>query len=144
MAKKNFAIEFEGFDEVVKRLKKLDGDIKGTTEKALRETHKIVTRKADDAMSKSHLPAGGKYSTGKTLETLKRNADIEWEGTVASVPVGFDIKDGGLASIFLMYGTPRMDKNQTLYDAFYGRKTKNEVIKKQEEIFYEEIRRFDS
>lgn len=144
MAKNKLAIEFEGFDEVLSRLKELNGDVKGTAEKALRETHKIVTEKAEEGIAASNLPAGGKYSTGDTKRSLKRNAAIEWDGDVASVPVGFDIKNGGLASIFLMYGTPMMDKDQALYNAFYGRKTKNEIMKVQEDIFYDEIRRLDS
>lgn len=136
-------VEFEGFDSVLAKLKKLDGDAKKVTEEALRETHKIVTDKAEQAMGASFLPAGGKYSTGETLKHLRREANIEWNATVASVPVGFDIKSGGLVSIFLMYGTPRMDPDKELYNAFFGNATKKEVMAAQEEIFYREIRRLE-
>lgn len=98
-------IEFEGFDEVIARLSKLNADVKGVTEKALKETHKVVTAKADEAI-RPHK------RTGRTEQSLKRNADIQWTGSVASVETGFDISNGGLASIFLMYGTPRMKKTK--------------------------------
>ena len=129
-------IEFEGFEEVIARLKKLDGDIKGVTEKALRETHKVITKNAETAIAPHK-------QTGATEKSLKRNAEIEWAGSVASVETGFSIRNGGLPSIFLMYGTPRMKKDQNLYNAFFGNKTKKEVMELQETIFYDEIRRLD-
>ncbi len=136
MANKTY-IEFDGFDEVISRLKKLDGDIKGVTEKALKETYSFITNKADKAI-KPH-----RYS-GQTEKSLKRNSEVEWVGSLASVDVGFSISNGGLASIFLMYGTPKMKKDQNLYNAFFGKKTREEVMKMQEEIYYEEIRRIDN
>lgn len=129
-------IEFEGFEEVIARLTKLDGDIKGVTEKALRETHKVITKKAETAIAPHKL-------TGATEKSLVRNAEIEWVGSEASVETGFSIRNGGLASIFLMYGTPRMKKDQILYNAFFGNKTRKEVMELQEDIFYDEIRRLD-
>lgn len=129
-------IEFDGFEEVIARLTKLDGDVRGVTEKALRETHKVITKKAEAAIAPHK-------KTGATEKSLKRNAEIEWAGTLASVETGFDISNGGLPSIFLMYGTPRMKKDQNLYNAFFGNKTKKEVMELQERIFYDEIRRLD-
>lgn len=129
-------IEFDGFEEVIARLKKLDGDIKGVTEKALRETHKVITKKAEAAIAPHKL-------TGATEKSLKRNAEINWAGSEASVETGFSISKGGLPSIFLMYGTPRMKKDQNLYNAFFGNKTKKEIMELQETIFYDEIRRLD-
>lgn len=129
-------IEFDGFEEVIARLTKLDGDIKGVTEKALRETHKVITHKAEEAI-------GPHKETGATEKSLKKNAEIKWVGGEASVETGFSIRNGGLPSIFLMYGTPRMKKDQNLYNAFFGNKTKKEVMELQENIFYDEIRRLD-
>lgn len=129
-------IEFDGFEEVIARLSKLEGDIKGTTEKALKETHSIITEKVDIAIRKHKR-------SGRTERSLVRNTKIEWAGSIASVETGFDISNGGLPSIFLMYGTPRMKKDQALYNAFFGKKTKEEIMTAQEKIFYDEIRRLD-
>ena len=129
-------IEFEGFEEVVARLTELGADVPKITEKALKETHKHITQQAEKAISPHHL-------TGETEDSLVRQANVEWLGTLASVETGFSIRKGGLASIFLMYGTPRMNKDQKLYNAFFGSKTKNDVMKIQEDIFYEEIRRLN-
>ncbi|MCQ2978213.1 MAG: hypothetical protein MJ245_00245 [Clostridia bacterium] len=133
MANKTY-IEFEGFEEVVARLTKLEGNVKATTEKALKETHKIITAKAAEAIQPHKL-------TGLTEQSLKRQANIQWAGTLASVETGFSIRQGGLASIFLMYGTPRMKKDQKMYNAFWSKQTQDEVKRVQEEIFYEEIRK---
>ena len=127
-------IEFDGFEEVIARLNKLGGNIRGTTEKALKETHSLITKQAKDAIIPHRL-------TGETEKSLVLNPQVVWEGTIASVQTGFDISNGGLPSIFLMYGTPRMSKDQKLYNAFFGAKTKKDVKKIQEDIFYEEIRR---
>lgn len=127
-------VEFDGFDQVMNRLKKLEGDVKGTTEKALKETHKIVTTKAEQEIRRHKR-------SGRTEESLQRQANVEWNGSVAQVHVGFDIKHGGLASIFLMYGTPKIPKDQKLYNAFFGRGTIQEIRNAQQDIFYDEIRR---
>lgn len=136
-------LEITGLDKLLERIDKMGSDSKKVCEEALRETHKIVTQKAEEGMAKSNLPAGGKYSYGDTLRTLRREALIYWNGDVASVPVGFDINNGGLTSIFLMYGTPRMKKDQTLYNAFFGAKTRKEILEAQENVFYSEIRRLE-
>lgn len=136
-------IEIEGFDEILKKLNALEGDVRKATEDALRKTHEIVTEKAEKGMANANLPAGGEYSTGDTLKTLRRNAEIEWQGNVAEVKVGFDIANGGLVSIFLMHGTPRMNPDRALYNAFYGNTTKKEIIAAQEEVFWNAIRELD-
>lgn len=129
-------IEFEGFEEVVSKLSKLGADVPKVTEKALKATHKTITDKAEEAI-RPHK------ETGQTEESLYRNGTVEWVGTLASVETGFSIRKGGLASIFLMYGTPRMRKDQKLYNVFFGKKTKEEVMKIQQDIFYDEIRRLN-
>lgn len=134
-----FSLEFAGFDEVLKKLNKLEADIKPVAEEALTKTHEIITKKAEAAIQKSNLPASGKYSTGQTERSIKRDAQITWSGTEGSVSIGFNIKKGGLASIFLMYGTPRMVKDQALYDAFWSEQTEGEIMNVQKEIFYKAL-----
>lgn len=127
-------IEFEGFDEVIARLSQLEGDVKGTTEHALQKTKQHIHGNLKIAMQKHNR-------TGVTLKSLDESSNVKWQGSVGSIDVGFDLSNGGLPSIFLMYGTPRMRKDQELYDAIYGQKTKDEIMKIQEEIFFDAIRK---
>ncbi len=135
------SIDFEGFGDVLTKLEKLNQDTKKIAEEALKKTHEIVTEKAEKAMVKPNLPHGGKYSNDQTISTLRRNADIEWSGDIGTVHVGFDIAHGGLASIFLMYGTPKMKPAHGLESAFYGSATRKEITKAQEDIFYSALAR---
>lgn len=129
-------LEFDGFDEIIAKLKNLEGDIKGTTEKALEASRDYVVPNLHGAM-RPHK------QTGQTEKAIDENAKVQWTGTEAKISVGFDISHGGLPSIFLMYGTPRMKKDQNLYNAIFGTKTQKEIRKIQEDIFYEEIRRLN-
>lgn len=130
------AVEFAGFDAVLKKLNQLEADTKKITEKALQKSFDIVTMKVEASVAKPNLPAGGKYSTGQTAGSIVRTLNVSWTGTEASAPVGFNIKKGGLPSIFMMYGTPRYMKVQAVYDAFYSSETEGEVLNAQKEVFY--------
>lgn len=127
-------IEIDGFDEMMARLSEVKGAAKSTSEKALKATHSYVTKEAEKTI-KSHK------QSGDTEESLRKKPEINWSGSVAEVKVGFDISNGGLPSIFLMYGTPRMKKDQKLYNAFYGKNTKEKVKELQEDIFHSAIRK---
>lgn len=126
-------VEFSGFDAVLEKLKKLEGDVVKTTEKALVETHRIVTEETKPAIARHKR-------SGRTGQSLVDTPKVKWSGQTASVGVGFSIKDGGLPSIFLMYGTPRMKKDQKLYNAIFGSASRKKIHEAQERIFYEEVR----
>lgn len=136
------SIEFNGFDEVLKKLNELNADTKNIADEALRKTHEIVTKKAKRAIQKGNLPAHGKYSSGLTEDTLVTEPKITWNGTEGSVKVGFDIYKGGLPSIFMMYGTPRYMKVQELYDAFWGEQTEGEIALAQQEVFTKAMEKY--
>lgn len=133
-------LEFEGFSEIAQRYIEYGANLRKGTEQALVATHEYVTANIEQVFTPSNMPAKGKYWTGSTLEKLRRQATVEWNGDVASVPVGFEIKEAGINSIFLMYGTPRhkppMKAARGLYDAIYGKKTIENVRDIQEEVLY--------
>ena len=139
MAKNKIGLHFSGFEETIATLKKLEGDVKSATEKALVESQAIVAEKARQAMNKHHR-------TGDTEESIIADKKVEWEGFTASIGVGFDISNGGLASVFLMYGTPKhapnhpgTEEDKELYDSVYGKKTQKQVGEAQANIFYAAI-----
>ena len=95
----------------------------------------------DNEVKNSNFPAKGKYSTGLTEKSIDRSETVDWNGTKASIKVGFDFKISGLRTIFLMYGTPRMKKSPKIYSAIYGAKTKKQIAEIQKEIFESEIKK---
>lgn len=142
MAKKGknkLTLQFPAFEEYAERLDRLGGDLKATTEKALQNSHDFVTPKLHAAMRKHR-------QTGATESTILDSAKVEWEGTVASIDVGFDIANGGLPSIFLMYGTPRrkpkpQKADTELFEALYGKQTQKQIKELQEKTFARAIKK---
>lgn len=133
MAKNKIGLELKGFEEMIANLEALDGDVKQAVEGSLRVAHDTVTRGVQRDMKRHKR-------TGKTTEAIIKSSAVKWEGSTASVDVGFEFPDG-LASIFLMYGTPRMAKDQALFDDIYGSKVKREIAKRQKAIFEGMIRK---
>lgn len=113
-------MQFDGFTDVIHQLEQLEVDVRQTVTGALQEAGQLVTEQARAAIQPHRR-------TGKTEASLIENPPVEWTGTQAAVNVGFDINNGGLPSIFLMYGTPRMKKDIKLYNAVYGTETKKKI-----------------
>ncbi len=134
MARNKLRLDFKGFEEYAARLDELGGDLKAVTEKALKESHTFVTPKIKAAMAKHNR-------TGGTSRAILDKSPVVWDGAVASIDVGFDIQSGGMPSIFLMYGTPRVKPDRDLYNAIYGNKTKKEIKELQQEIFSAAIKK---
>ncbi len=132
IGKNKIGLAVDGIEELMERLEQAGGKAEQAAEKCLKESAKIIAPKLHQDMKKHHR-------SGKTEAAIIDNPDVEWEGTTASIKIGFDIDNGGLASVFLMYGTPRMPKDPKLYRDIYGSAVKKEIKKKQEEIMQQEI-----
>ena len=129
MAKKNkLSIDFAAFAEQAEILEKVGGNLNDTVDTILEESKDLVNAQLHAEMLKHHR-------TGQTELSIRDGAKVEWEGMTAKIAVGFDIANGGLPSIFLMYGTPRMQKDQQLYNAVYGSSTKRKIKELQSQIF---------
>ena len=113
-------MQFDGMDAIIRQLEQLEVDVRQTVTDALQEAGQLVAEQARAAIQPHER-------TGKTEASLRENPTVEWTGTEAAVNVGFDINNGGLPSIFLMYGTPRMRKDTKLYNAFYGAETTKKI-----------------
>lgn len=151
MARKQ-GLDFSGISELSEKYEKLGGELRTLATEALEFIPDEINPQLHAAMAKHR-------KTGKTEATIVEDQKVTWSGLAASIPVGFDIKKGGLPSIFLMYGTPRhAPRNQyggasrpgarehpgtaqdvALYEAIYGKKVQNDIAKKQQEIFEDAI-----
>ena len=141
MARKNkMTVDFSGLEIYQKKLESIGGEAtKRAFTSALRASQNVVRQNVTSAMQKHN-------DSGDTSRAIIKNANVEWTGDVASIDVGFDIAGGGLASIFLMYGTklhgqPHITPDRNLYNAVYGTKTKNDIKKIQEQAFQKVIER---
>ena len=141
MARNKLSVDFTGVDRYIERLQELGGEsTRRAIEGALKASQAYVANSAAQAM-KPH------DKTGAVSRSIVRNAPVEWTGdTVAAIPVGFKISDGGLPSIFLMYGTkvhgqPHITPDRALYNAVYGAKVKRKVRELQHAAFDKVIER---
>lgn len=135
MARNKIGLQVDGFEEYMSKLDELGGSnaMKRGVESALKSSKAYVNPLINTAMSSANLPAGGKYSKGGTKASIDTDMTVEWEGMTASIKVGFDFKESGLKSIFLMYGTPKMPPVAGLKNAIYSAKTKKQIAKIQAE-----------
>lgn len=134
MAKNKFSLQISGFDELLDKLESVEGDLKKTTESALKSSKQVVTPKLKKAMKKHKR-------TGVTEKSIDTDFNVKWEGDIANINIGFDFQKGGLTSVFLMYGTPKMPPDAELYEAIYGKTTQKEIKQAQTEAFEKVIER---
>lgn len=141
VARNRIGLQANGFKEYMAKLDELGGSnaMKRGVDGALKASKQYVNPKIDSAMNK--LPAGGKYSKGGTKQSIDKDMSVEWKGLAGEIKVGFDFSKSGLKSIFLMYGTPRMNPVRGLKSAIYGNKTQKEIAKIQEDELNKVIKR---
>lgn len=141
------SILFDGFQDLAEMVDRINPSaLKPAVDKALTETGKYVQSEVNQAaLPYAHGGLKG-YATGEMFNALKKDNQVIWTSPyVAEVSVGFNLSaKGGFHSIFVMYGTPRMAKDQKLYNSIKGTKIRKEVAKIQEDIlnveFYKAIK----
>ena len=141
MGRKNkMTVDFSGLEIYRKKLESIGGEATNRAfESALKASQNVVRQNVTAAMQKHN-------DTGQTARAIIKDSNVYWNGFMASIDVGFDIADGGLPSIFLMYGTqlhgqPHITPDRNLYNAVYGAKVRKEILKIQEEAFAKVIER---
>ena len=134
------SITFKGFEQLAEEIDAIGGNLQKAVDEALTKTGEYIQGQVTTAAA-PYASGGLKgYATGAMYRSIKSDEPVAWNGLIAEVSVGFQLNaKGGWHSIFVMYGTPRMAKNQKVYNAIKGGKTKNEVAKIQEEIMQKHL-----
>lgn len=127
------SILFDGFDDLAAEIDRAGGDLTAAVEDALQQTQEFI----QNGLTIAAAPYNGKglkgYATGKMFGSIVDDRKIYFKGNVAEVRVGFEL-DKGFHSIFIMYGTPRIKKDQKIYNAIKGTKTQKEIAELQEMV----------
>ena len=137
MAKNKISLSFDGYSVLKKQLDMLGGNATKTAiNNALKASQDVVAERVGSAMQPHER-------TGKTEKSIIDNTsgyNVKWTGNTAEISVGFSISDGGMASIFLMYGTklygqPHIQPDRQLYNAVYGTAVKKQIAAIQRKEF---------
>lgn len=131
-------LNFPMLDKLTKQLQEIEGNaLDRAVEKALEDSNAFVASQLDAAIKPHH-------QTGRTENSLLKDTEVKKNGTEYSANTGFKISDGGLASIFLMYGTkvhgqPHVSPDKKLYNAIFGATTKKKIQEIQAQAFFKMI-----
>lgn len=140
--KNRIQVNLKPLDELSKTLNDLanGNEIDEAIERAFIKAHKWITDNARNAM----IPHN---KTGHTVSTLVE-AKVEKGHHTLDIDVGFDIANGGLPSIFLMYGTAKHEPNhpatapdKRLYNVFYGKGVRAKITRMEKQEVQEAINR---
>lgn len=139
MAKNNFSLDFNGFIDYAKQLGNLGGEaLHKAVDNAFTASKDYVNNEIEKAMDASRYNFDGTgYSKGKAKKSLNmvRQLPVEWTGSTAKAYIGVNLNEA-LEVVFIIYGTPRMPKDNKLHNAI---KVKGKVKKEVERIQQEEF-----
>ena len=129
------SIMFDGFKDLAAAIDRSGGDLHTAVDEALVETQKLIQQNLTTAAAPYSAKGRKGYATGDMYGTIISDGAVSWAGSVATVDTGFRLRQkGGWHSIFIMYGTPRMAKDTSVYNAIKGTATKEQIAKLQQEI----------
>lgn len=131
-------ITFSGFDDLAYQIDRAGDHLEEAVEQALTETANLVQRKVNQAALPYTKDSKGLkgYATGEMFNALRKDDHVRWvTPTVAEVHAGFNLyESGGWHSIFVMYGTPKIAKDQKLYNSIKGTQMQHSIALLQETI----------
>lgn len=126
-------------DDLIEKLDRAGGNLPDAVERTLKAAHGYITPGLKSGIDRHH-------STGGTEKSLQTSGAVVWDTPLrAHIRIGFKISDGGLPSIFLMWGTPKHGRHPgtsadtKLKSAAFGAKVKREVAAIQREEFEKAI-----
>ncbi len=136
---KGFSLDFNGFLDLAEEIDELgEGYLQKAVDNAFTASKDFVNKTIENAMNDSKYNFDGTgYSQGKAKASLNevRQRPVEWNGTTASAYTGVDLSEAP-EMVFMIYGTPHMQKDNKLYNAV---KVKGKVKKEVEKIQMQEF-----
>ena len=120
--KRKIDIDFSAFEDLAVRLQELGASLEKTFGDAMEKAGEVVQSDTEKAVEKSNLPAEGKYSHGKTKESIVKDVHVNWGAGIGEMPLGFDKTLPG-AGGFLITGTPKMQPDRALAAIYSDKKS---------------------
>lgn len=130
MRKKEIVL-FSGFEEMIAKIEKAGATAEKAVTAAVKEDAEWTRQQLLDFIQKHK-------ETGATEESLVQINVETYRGKI-SCKVGFSISDGGLAAVFLNYGTPKIAPTLFIDKAFNNKKKHQEIQEKAMQKILSEI-----
>lgn len=137
MPQASISMDWQGLTDLGETLNALGVNMKVPVEMAMEQAKYLMDTSAYYDMVKHTKPVSKWSRTGNTQKSIMFGDEVVWDGYEAEVGVGFDVRHGGLASVFIMYGTPKhmignwehpgVKADKKLYNDFFGSKAKKQV-----------------
>lgn len=126
--RKTLRLDTSGLEELIRKMDNIGIDVKPSVERALTEAGRKISNDTLEALSDQYLPRQGKYhgSVRDTEESVIRDPQVTWEGSVAWIPVGFDFSKPG-AGGYLISGTPKMQPDKELNRMYKGKRYMKQI-----------------
>lgn len=128
--KNAFTMDFYGTSELLKKIEAAGGNVEHAISRAVARSMEAPKQDMQAFVSKHHL-------TGATERSFDETP-LTWENGVLKYAVGYNMKNGGIAALFLDVGTPSMRPfffiNQTV------QKHSDKIVKIQQETLKEIFR----
>ena len=98
--KNAFTMDFYGTSELLKKIEAAGGNVEKAISRAVARSMEAPKQDMQAFVSKHHL-------TGATERSFDETP-LTWENGVLKYAVGYNMKNGGIAALFLDVGTPSM------------------------------------
>lgn len=129
--KKKEIVLFSGFEEMIKKIENAGATAEKAVTAAVKEDAEWTNKQLLDFIQKHK-------ETGATEASLVQINVENFRGKI-SCKVGFSISNGGLAAVFLNYGTPKIAPTLFIDKAFNNKKKHQEIQEKAMQKILSEI-----
>ena len=129
--KKKEIVLFSGFEEMLDKIEKAGGTVEKAVTAAVKEDAEFTRKQLLDFIKKHK-------ETGATEASLIPVEVENYRGKI-TCKVGFSISNGGLAAIFLNYGTPKIAPTMFIDKAFNNKKKHQDIQEKAMQKILSEI-----
>lgn len=124
-------IDFYGSDELLKKIEEAGGNVEEEIIKAIRKSAEKPSNEMISFIRKHKR-------TGRTEESFTE--EIKSKNGVITAEFGFSVRNGGIASIFWEYGTPRKAPDAHFFISNAIDKNIDEIIATQQEALLNSFR----
>ena len=121
---------FYGTSELLKKIEAAGGNVENAISRAVARSMEAPKRDMQAFVSKHHVTGATERSFNETPFT--------WENGVLKYAVGYSIKDGGIAALFLDIGTPKMKPHFFIWNTVQNHA--DNIVKIQQETLKEIFR----